>query len=66
MLLVNPVYLVFLSFIWELLSLELEWMLNGCDSWNHTLPSPEQAQRADRMHDMEDSLRSLCLAGHSD
>ena len=31
------------------------------DYWNHTLPSPRQAQQADRMHDMEDSLSSLRL-----
>lgn len=51
-----------LSFIWELLNLELEWLLNGCDSWNHTLPSLGLAQQADRLHDMENSLSSLCPA----
>ena len=29
--------------------------------WNRTLPSLRQAQQADRMHDMEDSLSSLRL-----
>ncbi|KAK4817820.1 hypothetical protein QYF61_000655 [Mycteria americana] len=34
--------------------------------WNCTLPSPRQAQHANRTHDMEDTLSSLCLAEHSD
>lgn len=34
--------------------------------WNHSLPSLRQAQQADRMHDMEDSLLSLHLTEHAD
>ena len=36
------------------------------DYWNRTLPSLGQAQQADRMHEMEDSLSSLRLPEHSD
>lgn len=36
------------------------------DYWNHSLTSLRQAQQAEGIHKMEDSLSSLHLAAHSD
>ncbi|KAK4817900.1 hypothetical protein QYF61_002284 [Mycteria americana] len=38
----------------------------GIDCWNRSLPPLGQAQQADRTHDTEDPLSSLCLAEHGD
>lgn len=70
MLLVNPVYLGF--FILYLGTAELGIRMDFKRMWqlesHPAFPGagPVGRQWADRMHDMEDSLSSLCLAGHSD